>query len=108
VESVFFILRSSSVFLFVAQYYRKDRARTGTGQKIVCKSPLQKGKLRRAGLPDLSRKAPEQALFERNVQPGVNETWKIGARVQDQGYRGKSLSLPLLQRGMKGGFVFLL
>jgi len=31
VESVFFILRSSSVFLFVARYYRKDRARTGTG-----------------------------------------------------------------------------
>jgi hypothetical protein len=30
-------LRSSSVFLFVARYYRKDRARTGAEQKIVCK-----------------------------------------------------------------------
>jgi len=37
VESVFFILRSSSVFLFVAYYYRKECARLGTGKKIVCK-----------------------------------------------------------------------
>jgi len=37
VESVFFIVRSSSVFLFVALSYRKDCARTGGGKKIVCK-----------------------------------------------------------------------
>jgi len=37
VESVFFILRSSSVFFFVALYYRKDCARTGSERKIVCK-----------------------------------------------------------------------
>jgi len=74
------MVRSSSVFLFVAQYYRKDRARMGTGQKIVCKLPIQKGKFRHASLPDLSCEAPEQPLFERNVQPVVNETLKKGAK----------------------------
>jgi len=44
VESVFFILRSSSVFLFVAYTYRKDCARTGGGQKIVCKMLKPRGK----------------------------------------------------------------
>jgi len=39
VESVFFILRSSSVFLLFALIYRKDRARMGAGRKIVCKMP---------------------------------------------------------------------
>jgi hypothetical protein len=85
VESVFFILRSSSVFLFVAQYYRKDRARTGAGQKIVCKLPLQKGNLRRGGLPVYPPMPSERPLFERNVQSGVNETWKN--RVEGGGSR---------------------
>ena len=38
------------------------------------------------GLPDLSCEAPEKALFERNVQPGVNETIKTK---EGRGPRGR-------------------
>jgi len=57
------MVRSSSVFLFVAHYYRKDRARTGAGEKIVCKMPIEKGNLRYTVLPDLSSGALEKAPF---------------------------------------------
>jgi hypothetical protein len=50
VESVFFMVRSSSVFLLFALMYRKDRARMGAGQKIVCKSLIWNGKSRREGI----------------------------------------------------------
>jgi hypothetical protein len=50
VESVFFMVRSSSVFLLFALIYRKECARLGAGEKIICNSLIRKEKRRRGGI----------------------------------------------------------
>jgi hypothetical protein len=53
------MVRSSSVFLFLTHYYRKECARMGAGKKIVCNLLMIKRKNRKAGLPGDSPRLPE-------------------------------------------------
>ena len=64
----------------------------GGGQKIVFKSSIWNGKIRMKASRRFAPGAPESPFFERNVQSGVNETSKTGARVQGQGYREKQMA----------------
>jgi hypothetical protein len=44
------MVRSSSVFLLFALIYRKERARMGAREKIICKSSIWNGKIRMEGI----------------------------------------------------------
>jgi len=48
----------------------------GAGEKIICNSLIWKEKRRREGIAAPHPGTPERPFFERNVQPGVNETLK--------------------------------
>jgi hypothetical protein len=74
------------VFLFVALYYRKDCARTGGERKIVCKMLNPWGNDDREACATIPPVPPERPLFERNVQPAVNETSKREYWVSGIGY----------------------
>jgi hypothetical protein len=78
------MVRSSSVFLFVALSYRKERARTGEGEKIICKMADSKGKCRggpRLRHPSEPPGAP-RFLKKRSTRDERNiETAGIGDRV---------------------------
>ncbi|HTZ40824.1 MAG TPA: hypothetical protein VMB77_11720, partial [Syntrophales bacterium] len=63
VESVFFMVRSSSVFLFVARYYRKERARMGIRGKIVCNTLILNRKSMAGGLLRWLFATPERGSF---------------------------------------------
>jgi hypothetical protein len=58
------------VFLFVAHYYRKERARLRRREKIVCNLLIGKEKVQTPVHPALSLKPSGSPDFERNVQPG--------------------------------------
>jgi hypothetical protein len=97
VESVFFMVRSSSVFLFVALLYRKDRASTGAGQKIICKSWIWNGKSRREGMAAHHSETLGMTLFlnkrsirgERNIQKRHRASGRKDENKQGSGMRGK-------------------
>jgi hypothetical protein len=50
----------------------------GGGQKIIYKSLIRKGKIRMKASRRFASGPSERPFFERNVQPGVNETSKKG------------------------------
>jgi len=57
------MVRSSSVFLFVALSYRKERARKRKRKKIIYKFTNPWRKYRRASVPDRAFRPLKRALF---------------------------------------------
>jgi hypothetical protein len=57
------MVRSSSVFLLFALIYRKECARLGAEEKIICNSLIRKEKIRREGIAPSQSGTLGKALF---------------------------------------------